>query len=244
MSALLYQFPISHYCEKARWALEHKGVEYKIKNLLPGLHVKPLRRMARGTTVPLLHIEGQAIQGSDAIIDFLDAQYTHAPLTPADAQAMQEARDWEQFAAERIADPLRSCFYHYLLEHPRIVIGLFTQDGPWYGRLFYSVTYKKVEQVIRGGYQINLRTAQLCMRVIGKALDKLDAHLQDNNFLVAEQFSRADLSVCALLSPLVLPERGYMKQDTSLPEELIHFRQQHLNRPVFRWVNEMYNEYR
>ena len=244
MPTLLYQFPISHYCEKARWALDRKGVEYQCKTLFPGLHVKPLRRLARGSTVPLLLIEEQSIQGSDAIIDFLDARFAHAPLTPADAQHAQAARDWEQFASERIADPLRSCFYHYMLEYPSEVIGLFTQGGPWYGRLFYTVAYRKVEQVIRNGYQINQRTAQLCMRAIAKSLDKLDTHLQEHKFLVGEQFSRADLSVCALLSPLVLPERGYMKQDTFMPEGLQQFRQQHLARPVFRWVNDLYNQYR
>lgn len=244
MSALLYQFPISHYCEKARWALDHKGVDYHCKTLLPGLHVKPLRRMVAHTTVPVLQINGQVIQGSDAIIDFLDKHFNDQPLTPADALAAQQSREWEQFAAEQIADPLRNCFYHYLLQHPRVVIGLFTEGGPWYGKLFYRVTFGKVERIMRGAYQINQTNAQMCMRAIGKALDRLDAHLQENRFLVAEQFSRADLSVCALLSPLVLPERGYMKQDAFLPDELKHFRQQHLSRPVFRWVNEIYNQYR
>ena len=38
MSRTLYQFPISHYCEKVRWAMDYKKLEYKAKNLLPGLH--------------------------------------------------------------------------------------------------------------------------------------------------------------------------------------------------------------
>lgn len=244
MRTLLYQFSISHFCEKARWVLEHKGVAYETRNLLPGLHVKPLRRMAADTTVPVLHINGQAIQGSDKIIDFLDTRIPDAQLTPVQAAEQQQAREWEQYVAERIADPLRNCFYHYLLEHPRIVIGLFTEGGPWYGGLFYAVAFRKVEQRIRSAYKINHRSAQLCMRVIGKALDKLEAHLQDREFLVGEHFSRADLSACALLSPLVLPERGYMKQDIFLPEALKEFRQQHVTRPVFRWVNDIYKQYR
>jgi glutathione S-transferase len=32
----LYQFQFSHYCEKARWALDYKGLAYAPKNLLPG----------------------------------------------------------------------------------------------------------------------------------------------------------------------------------------------------------------
>ena len=35
----LYQFPISHFCEKIRWTLDYKGLSHKTRNLLPGLHV-------------------------------------------------------------------------------------------------------------------------------------------------------------------------------------------------------------
>ncbi|VAW80072.1 hypothetical protein MNBD_GAMMA15-1204 [hydrothermal vent metagenome] len=35
----LYQFPISHYCEKIRWALDYKGLPYTTINPLPGSHI-------------------------------------------------------------------------------------------------------------------------------------------------------------------------------------------------------------
>jgi glutathione S-transferase len=36
----LYQFQFSHFCEKARWALDYKDLPYTCKNLLPGLHTR------------------------------------------------------------------------------------------------------------------------------------------------------------------------------------------------------------
>ncbi|HKX12345.1 MAG TPA: glutathione S-transferase N-terminal domain-containing protein, partial [bacterium] len=42
---ILYQFPISHYCEKARWALAFKEIPYRIVNLAPGLHFRRTRNM-------------------------------------------------------------------------------------------------------------------------------------------------------------------------------------------------------
>ncbi|MCP3675846.1 MAG: glutathione S-transferase family protein, partial [Gammaproteobacteria bacterium] len=42
----LYQFPISHYCEKIRWSLDYKNLDYKIINLLPGLHIKTTKKLA------------------------------------------------------------------------------------------------------------------------------------------------------------------------------------------------------
>ena len=34
----LYQFPLSHYCEKARWLLDHKELDFVAQNLIPGVH--------------------------------------------------------------------------------------------------------------------------------------------------------------------------------------------------------------
>ena len=52
MALVLYQFPISHFCEKARWALDYKGLDYTTKNLLPGLHVKTTKKLAARSSVP------------------------------------------------------------------------------------------------------------------------------------------------------------------------------------------------
>ena len=77
MSRILYQFPISHYCEKVRWAMDHKGLEYKLKNLLPGLHLKTTRKMAKKSSVPILvdtNKQGlpEQIQNSHIILNYLD----------------------------------------------------------------------------------------------------------------------------------------------------------------------------
>ncbi len=48
----LYQFPISHYCEKTRWNLEAKGLSYRIENLLPGPHRLVTKRLTKGGVAP------------------------------------------------------------------------------------------------------------------------------------------------------------------------------------------------
>jgi len=50
----LYQFCCSHFCEKARWALEYKRLAYRPVNLVPGLHLRPVRKLAPKSCVPLL----------------------------------------------------------------------------------------------------------------------------------------------------------------------------------------------
>jgi glutathione S-transferase len=88
----LYQFTFSHYCEKARWALDCKGVRYKAVNLLPGLHVKVANKLAPGPALPVMVLDdGKAIQDSTAIISFLDERYVDRPLAPRDCEQAREA---------------------------------------------------------------------------------------------------------------------------------------------------------
>jgi len=43
----LYTFNISHFSEKARWALDYEGIAYEERVLLPGPHQLVTRRIAR-----------------------------------------------------------------------------------------------------------------------------------------------------------------------------------------------------
>ena len=59
----LFQFPISHYCGEARWALEYKGIDYRIKNFVPGPHTAALRKLAPGTSRAFSHQRRQTRTG-------------------------------------------------------------------------------------------------------------------------------------------------------------------------------------
>src|SRR4029078_1155150 len=41
----LYDFTFSHYSEKARWALDFKGVPYTPRHLSPGFHMRTTRKL-------------------------------------------------------------------------------------------------------------------------------------------------------------------------------------------------------
>ena len=79
---LLYQFALSHYCEKARWALDIKGVPYQLINLIPGPHLFTTKKLAKQSSVPILSHQGKIIQDSTNIIDYLDEKFPSKPLNP------------------------------------------------------------------------------------------------------------------------------------------------------------------
>ena len=79
----LYQFPNSHYCEKVRWALDYKQLDYRIINLLPGLHVdRTAKKLAGSSSLPILVHDGKALQNSSDILTYLERS---VPAQCADA---------------------------------------------------------------------------------------------------------------------------------------------------------------
>src|SRR5580704_2864271 len=86
----LITIPFSHYCEKARWALDRAGVSYVEDPYLPGLHIRPMRKVA-GTTVPVLVLEGRTLRDSAEIMAYADEQApTGRGLYPVDASDRSE----------------------------------------------------------------------------------------------------------------------------------------------------------
>ena len=50
----LITIPISHFCEKARWALDRTGVPYREERHVQLVHRLYVRRAGGGTTAPVL----------------------------------------------------------------------------------------------------------------------------------------------------------------------------------------------
>ncbi len=93
----LYQFPISHYCEKIRWVLAFKNLNHEVKNLLPGLHTLTTKKLSPLTSVPILTHDDKVIQGSDKIISYLDETFPALRLIPQEVQTRDEALEWEKY---------------------------------------------------------------------------------------------------------------------------------------------------
>lgn len=69
----LITFGISHYCEKARWALDRQGIDYEEFGWPPGVHIMLSKRHgARATTLPIVLDDEQVVQDSSTIIDWAD----------------------------------------------------------------------------------------------------------------------------------------------------------------------------
>lgn len=237
----LYQFPISHYCEKTRWALDYKHLDYRVKNLLPGLHIGTAKKLTGASSLPILVHDQQVVQNSGAIISYLDAAFPRFPLLP-DAALQQEVLLWEAFADEHIGIPVRHIFYHVLLDHPSVLIPFYTRNGPWYGSLFFKVAFPKIRQAMRNSMNINAKTSAIAQRQLEQAINKINDHLQGRQFLVGDCFTRADLTTAALLAPLCKRTEYGITWPQRFPEPLENIIEQYSAK--LAWVKQIYGGYR
>ena len=86
MSVELFQFRYSPYNEKVRWALDLKQVTHRRIDLLPGPHMRQVRRLSGQTATPVLTIDGRTVAGSSAILHELDRLHPVPPLKMTDPE--------------------------------------------------------------------------------------------------------------------------------------------------------------
>jgi glutathione S-transferase len=201
----LYVFAISHFCEKARWACDRKGMPYQLVPLLPGVHLWTMRRFSRQSQVPLLIHGEQRIQGSADIIDYLDATFPTAPLSPAEPEALAAARAWEIELDRELGERLRRIYYFQAFQNPGYLAAEWGLGGPFWSSWFYALAMPRMRRAIFEMYEVSAATAQADLGHLDALFERLDRHFAAGRFLVGDAFSRADLALASLAAGLLRP---------------------------------------
>jgi len=242
----LYQFALSHYCEKVRWALDYKGLSYERIHLVPGPHLLTIKKMAPQTSVPVLMDQGKIIQDSTKILDYLDAQYPQKSLRPSDACLNKEAIELEEYFDQEIGVQLRRFFYFYLLQDRALVVSLLLHKAPTSGKYLYAVLFPLVRTMMKKNMRIDAPHAEKSRRLLEKALEGLSKSVVGKKFLLGDCLSRADITAASLLAPLCTPPEHEFPWPTisQMPQALQEFRKAHESDPFFNWVLDLYREQR
>lgn len=216
----LHQMAMSHYCEKVRWALTHKRLPYKAKNLLVGMHMKPIKKLTGQTSLPVLADGKTIIHGSADIISHLDMEYPRFCLTPEDGNLREEVQKWELLADTTIGTNVRKICYDTLLDCPDILIPFFTHQGPWYGSMLIPRIFPKLQHKMRAFMALNDDSVAQANKELRVALDTVVAGLKGKDYLVGDYFTRADLAVASLLAPFFSPPGYDLPWPDKNPEKL------------------------
>jgi glutathione S-transferase len=243
---VLWQMRLSIFSEKARWALDYKGIAHRRRRVLSGLHPMTLRLRGRGKTVPVLELDGQTLCDSTDIIDALERHRPTPPLYPRDPAERDRALALEEFFDENCGHELRRVTLDPMLSEQALVRRYFLADQPALIRASAPVILPLFKPVLRRSYGITEETVGVARDKLKAAFDRLESEIGGGGYLVGDRFSVADLTAAAILGHLVLP-RNYPYPTWApedLPPALRELRSSFASRPGFDWVLEMYERHR
>ena len=204
---MLITIPISHYCEKARWALDYAGVGYRERAHLQLIHRVAVARAGGRTTVPVLVCGDRVLADSSDIVREAD---TRAPpgrrLYPADASAAADARTLEHEFDNRLGPHGRRWMYNGVHGRRDIAIDYACTGVPGWERMALSVGYPALVWLIDRYLDVTPQTAAASEVEVRAVFDSVGQRLADGRpFLCGEEFTAADLTFAALAAPMLMP---------------------------------------
>lgn len=246
----LYHLAISHFSEKARWALDYKTLEYRSRVLTPGYHILTTRRVAGTRTVPVLvdHDTDTVLSESTDILHYLDRIRPDPPLFPLDADLATTVVEVEDLIDTGWGSNASAFAYCYLAQSPgdlrrRWNAGL---NLPQRGLLFASMPL--LAPALRRIRRLSPATAPEYRAAAMHVFDELEGRLAANGgeYLVGDAFTAADLTGAALIGPFVGPPGSPWADGDSgqSPPELQTFKDQLTARPLGQWVLRMWDRHR
>lgn len=203
----LITIPISHYCEKARWALDRAGIRYRERAHLQVVHRLAVRRAGGGWTVPVLVCGDSVLSDSADILDYADARAPRAGrLYPEDPDEAARTRDLEGEFNHRLGPQGRRWMYHCLRGRRDIALTYGVTGVPAWQRRALPLAYPAMMAVIDRVLDVNAATAAESELEVRAIFDNVATRLGDGRpYLMGDRFTAADLTFAALAAPVVLP---------------------------------------
>ena len=204
---VLWHLKPSHYNEKARWALDHKAVPHARRAVTPGTQERVARKLTGETTLPVLELDGGAIGDSTRIIEALEERHPDPPLYPADPQERERALTLEDFFDEELGPYCRRLVVAHVLPDPKLFLGVFMPDlGPVRRRALVAA-FGAIRPRLEARFAIDSDSIDRAFTKLRKAGERFRAEVGPSGHLVGDGFSVADLTLAALVSPVVAPEQ-------------------------------------
>jgi glutathione S-transferase len=203
----LITIPISHFCEKARWALERAGLPYMEERHVQGVHQIVARRAGGGVTVPVLVTPEGVLPESEAILAYADESLPEEHrLFPAEPELRAEVESLCRWLDEGLGPDGRRLIYAYMLEERRLMLQFNNQGVPaWEGR-FLKLLWPAVVRFAKRELQMDPAGPDQDEARSWQAFDAIGERLADGRrYLCGDRFTAADLTFASLSAALVVP---------------------------------------
>jgi glutathione S-transferase len=205
MRARLVTIPFSHYCEKARWALDRAGIDYVEEPHVPMFAWAPALRTGRKRTVPVLTADDEVLTDSHDILGWVHRRAPKIDLYPEDI-----ASDVEQLEStfdKKVGPAARRLAYHALLKDPGVVRDLFVNRAPMWQRVATRTMMPIMIRMIQRGLKIDEAGVARSSSQLAPVLADVEGRLENSGgpWLFGDRFTAADLTFASLMTPVVVP---------------------------------------
>jgi glutathione S-transferase len=241
---ILWHLKVSHYNEKARWALDYKNISHLRRAAVPGRHRAIAQRLTGETTFPVLVLEHEAIGDSTRIIEALERRFPEPALYPADPVARRRALELEDFFDEELGPHLRLLVVHNMLPNAGLTLGTFVPDLAGVRRLVARAMFPAVRRRFIADLAITPRSVDLAYEKIRAAGLRFQAEYQPSGYLVGDRFTVADLTLAALVTPAAAPEQFPYPQPQRDHPLLAPLRDALSEHGLLDWTKQIYARHR
>jgi len=198
----LITIPISHYCEKARWALERADIQYREEPHLQAIHWAHVWRAGRGRTAPVLVTENGPLTESSDILRWVDAR-SDLRLYPG-----PEVGALERHFDDELGPHGRRWMYHRIFGRADLVREYAVTGVPRWERMALPAFLPLARRLINRYLDVDDTTAAESRRRVRAVFDEVGERLGDGRrYLVGDSFTAADLTFAALAASVLVPSR-------------------------------------
>ncbi len=213
----LITIPVSHYCEKARWAMDYLQIPFQELAHMPPFHSGATKKHG-GKSVPVLFTDTGVATDSTDILRYLDRLYPEK-LYPVEPELHLLGNELERLFNDTLGVQTRRWGYSYVLT-PKLLYPKWTFGVPFWQKLLFPVIFPKVNTIVRERFEITETSAAESYREIELVFDRVNNLLTDGRkYLLGDKFSAIDITFAALAAPILQPAEQHIPPSSmeSLP---------------------------
>lgn len=207
----LLTIPISHYCEKARWALDRAGLPYREERHVQAIHRWYAWRAGRKLTVPVLVTPDRVLTESTDILEFCDERGSApTPLFPVDPARRAEVDSLVRDFDDDLGPQGRLWMYFHIEGHPELLGQYNNQGVPRWEDRAMRWGFPVFRMIINRVLTVTPETAAEAEKRVDATFERVGERLSNGRrYLTGDDFTAADLTFVALSAAVLLPPEGY-----------------------------------